>query len=83
MNIVIKNGHIVDPSQKIDGIGDVVIEDGKIIEVISQKSKASRKIPPHPPLQKGGKGGLKILTSEPLMQKDLLSSRDLSTCMRI
>ncbi|MCE5194188.1 MAG: dihydroorotase [Nitrospiraceae bacterium] len=29
-SILIKNGHIVDPSQKIDEIGDVLIEDGKI-----------------------------------------------------
>ena len=35
MNILIKNGHIIDPSQGIDGIGDVFIEDGKIIEVKS------------------------------------------------
>ena len=31
--ILIKNGHIIDPSQGIDGIGDVLIEDGKITEI--------------------------------------------------
>ena len=36
MNIVIKNGHIIDPSQGIDGIGDVVIENGKTIEIKMQ-----------------------------------------------
>ncbi len=35
--IVIKNGHIIDPSQCIDGIGDIFIEDGKIVR-IEQKS---------------------------------------------
>ena len=61
MNIVIKNGHIVDPSQKIDGIGDVVIEDGKIKEVKSQKSKvkSQQTNPPSPPFTKGGQRGIK------------------------
>lgn len=36
MKILIKNGHIIDPSQGIDGIGDVVIEDGKITEIKMQ-----------------------------------------------
>ncbi|TAL23891.1 MAG: dihydroorotase [Nitrospirae bacterium] len=30
MKILIKNGHIVDPSQNIDGIGDVLSEEGRI-----------------------------------------------------
>jgi dihydroorotase len=30
MNLLIKNGHIVDPSQGIDAVGDLLIEDGKI-----------------------------------------------------
>jgi len=34
-SILIKDGHIIDPSQGIDGIGDVLIEDGKIKEVSS------------------------------------------------
>jgi dihydroorotase len=33
MKILIKNGNIIDPSQGIDGIGDVLIENGKIKEV--------------------------------------------------
>lgn len=33
MKIFIKKGHIIDPSQGIAGIGDVVIEDGKIKEI--------------------------------------------------
>lgn len=33
MNILIKNGSILDPSQEIDGIGDILIEGGKIKEV--------------------------------------------------
>jgi dihydroorotase len=38
MRIFIQNGHIIDPSQGIDGIGDILIEDGKIKEIIT-KSK--------------------------------------------
>ena len=56
MKVLIKNGHIIDPSQGIDGIGNVLIEDGKIKEIISRKSDTrNRKAPPHqPPLSKGG-----------------------------
>lgn len=39
MKILIKNGHIIDPSQGIDGIGDVLIEDGKIKEVRIQNAE--------------------------------------------
>ncbi len=39
MRILIKNGYIIDPSQGIDGVGDVLIEDEKISEVRSQKSE--------------------------------------------
>ena len=53
MKILIKNGHIIDPSQGIDGIGDVVIENWKIVEVrIAQKRgsvEAQKKTPPSPP----------------------------------
>jgi len=41
--ILIKNGHIVDPSQGIDEVGDILIEDGKITEVRSQKTEARHK----------------------------------------
>lgn len=33
MNILIINGHIIDPSQDIDGTGDILIEDGTIKEI--------------------------------------------------
>lgn len=36
--ILIKNGHIIDPSQGIDGIGDLLIEDGKIKEIRIQSA---------------------------------------------
>jgi dihydroorotase len=39
MNILIKNGRLVDPSQKIDGVCDILIEDGKIKEIQGQKTK--------------------------------------------
>ncbi|MFA4827913.1 MAG: dihydroorotase [Thermodesulfovibrionales bacterium] len=42
MKILIKNGHVIDPSQGIDGVGDILIEDGKIKEIRVQGSKGSR-----------------------------------------
>jgi dihydroorotase len=40
MNILIKNGHTVDPAQGIDGICDIIIEDGKIKEIKQHKAGA-------------------------------------------
>ena len=41
MSILIKNGHVVDPATKRDGIFDILIEDGKITKVASSiKDKA-------------------------------------------
>ena len=40
MNILIRNGHLIDPLQKINGIGDILIEKGKIKEVRMQKAKS-------------------------------------------
>jgi dihydroorotase len=37
--IIIKNGHIVDPSQGINGVGDVLIKDGKIKEISVKEAK--------------------------------------------
>jgi len=31
--IIIKNGHVLDPSQKLDGIFDVLLADGRVAEV--------------------------------------------------
>lgn len=50
MRIHIQNGRIIDPSQGLDTIGDILIEDGKIKEV-------RETIPPHPPLDKRGRRG--------------------------
>lgn len=36
MEILIENGHIIDPSQGIDGIGNILTEDGKIKEVYAK-----------------------------------------------
>ncbi len=36
MRILIKHGHIIDPSQEIDGIGDILIENGKIKDIKMQ-----------------------------------------------
>ena len=40
MNTLIRNGHLIDPAEKIDEICDILIEDGKIKEIRHQKSKA-------------------------------------------
>jgi len=50
VRIRIQNGRIIDPSQGLDTIGDILIEDGKIKEV-------RETISPHPPLDKGGRRG--------------------------
>lgn len=42
-NMLIKNGHIIDPSQGIDGIGDIMIKDGKIIELRVTSSESGAK----------------------------------------
>jgi len=52
VRILIKNGHIIDPSQGVDGVGDILIQNGKIKEISIQKT------PPHPPLTKGGRRGV-------------------------
>jgi dihydroorotase len=43
MKILIKNGHLIDPLQKIDGIGDIVIEKGKIKEVHTKRKELRAK----------------------------------------
>jgi dihydroorotase len=50
MNILIKNGHIIDPLQRIDRVGDILIKDGKIKELIMQDAgykMQDRKIKDH------------------------------------
>jgi dihydroorotase len=39
VKIYIQSGRIIDPSQGIDTIGDIVIDDGKITEIITEKSR--------------------------------------------
>ncbi len=43
VKIVITDGHIIDPSQGIDGIGDILIEDGKIKEIRTQSKEQRAK----------------------------------------
>ncbi len=42
MKIYIKNGHLIDPMQKIDEICDILIEDGKIKEIYAQEASGKR-----------------------------------------
>jgi len=40
MNLLFKNGHIVDPSQGIDAVGDLIIENNRVKEIrLDQKDK--------------------------------------------
>jgi len=39
LNLIIRNGHIIDPSQGIDGKGDLLVEDGRIKGVKTQDSR--------------------------------------------
>jgi dihydroorotase len=57
MKILIKGGHIIDPSQDIDGTGDILIEDGKIKKIKMHGARARAQAPTHPPLGKGGRTG--------------------------
>jgi dihydroorotase len=45
MKVLIQNGHIVDPSQQIDGIGDILIDDRKIKSVRLQGNGNKAKKP--------------------------------------
>jgi len=43
MKIYIKNGHLIDPSQGLDSIGDIIIENGKIKEINTKRKERSTK----------------------------------------
>lgn len=47
MNILIKNGRIIDPSQNIDAIGNLIIENGKIKEIKIHDSVKDKKCKMH------------------------------------
>jgi dihydroorotase len=38
MKLVIKNGRVIDPSQNLDAVQDVLIEDGKVVAIGAQQS---------------------------------------------
>src|SRR3990172_5584510 len=42
MNILIKNGRLIDPSQKIDAVCDILIGGGKIKEVLKSNGAKTR-----------------------------------------
>src|SRR4030067_3150236 len=69
MHILIEKGHIIDPSQGIDGIGDVLIEDGKNKEVYiqskEQKTKSKSSPPqPSPSMGEGLPPAVQIINAE-------------------
>lgn len=69
MHILIEKGHIIDPSQGIDGIGNILIEDGKIKEVYiqskEQKAKSKSSPPqPSPSMEEGLPPADRIINAE-------------------
>jgi len=42
-NLIIKNGHIVDPSSNLNGVMDVLIEDGKIVSMAKDMRVAAKR----------------------------------------
>ncbi|MBP2645502.1 MAG: pyrC 2 [Firmicutes bacterium] len=42
MKLVLKGGRIIDPSQQLDEIGDVLVEDGRIVAVVNVEKKADK-----------------------------------------
>ena len=36
MRYLIKNGSIIDPGQRVATVGDVLVEDGKVVQVIKE-----------------------------------------------
>ena len=59
MNILIKKGHLIDPSQDIDGVCDIMIEDGKIREIRAHGTRGKRQEAPKK--GRGGNSGLEII----------------------
>jgi len=45
-DIVLKNGHIIDPKNKIDAISDIAVKDGKIVTMVER-----HEIEGHEPMQ--------------------------------
>jgi len=45
MRILIQNGHVIDPSQGINDVRDILIEDGKIKEIITKSKEQKIRIP--------------------------------------
>ncbi|MEO5601686.1 MAG: amidohydrolase/deacetylase family metallohydrolase, partial [Cyclobacteriaceae bacterium] len=43
LDLLIKNGHVIDPKNNIDAIMDVAIRENKIVEVAKNINKESRK----------------------------------------
>ena len=44
MKIEVKNGRIIDPSQGLDAFGDIMLDDGRIAEVVTRKPKQNPEI---------------------------------------
>lgn len=68
MNILIKNGHLVDPSQDIDGIYDIMVSEGKILELKAHSTKGkARKPAKNIPGRKTEGMGLATINAEGLL----------------
>jgi len=56
MSILIKNGRIIDPSQNIDGIGEILVKDGKIQEINLVQKRGSSEARKKKVSDSGGSG---------------------------
>ena len=54
LNLIIRNGHIIDPSQGIDGKGDLLVEEGKIKELSLDSSLGTQYDSTHEIIDAGG-----------------------------
>jgi len=72
--ILIKNGHVVDPSQGIDGICDILIEDGKIKETRIRDAEYGNETTntASPSFTKGGRQGITDSEPQTIDARDML-----------
>jgi len=64
MNTLIKNGRIIDPSQDIDGIGEILIKDGRIEKLVIAGKRIGGEAGKKTERKRGGAEVRKVKTSE-------------------
>ena len=64
MKILIKNGHLVDPANKKEGVFDVLLANGKVIKVSKEIKESGAEIIDAALLKKVPSGALKLRVSK-------------------